>query len=524
LENFSVIEKSIKVFGEDVAQKAELQSVEGWETKERTENKRLARIVRSEKSFWDFDKFYFTPGMYSDGYSKPCSMHRDLVKQFDIPGVHVNLAARKHGKTVTLKKALVWRLLCGKLQIGLVFSELLYPNATNLLKNISQLIQDNERILHDYNPKFVEDNAEQFQFRTLAKATEHHWRYLAAFSEGRSTRSYNQLFNRPKEGYGDDLETVISSFSKESVRKRIELISEVFQSMADNGSLIVASNDVDKRGAMHMLRLEQEQGIIAKHWQVNAWKAWDGKPLWRNRYPAKTESELKLMLKPRNEADYQTTFQMNPTTPEGIFFKARDMQYIDSLPKDVRGVLYCDPNLAKKGKGDTTAITVMLWSPSLMKKIVPVVRCKSFSDSNDLLNIVLDLRRVIPGLRFIGFDGHVSQESSWTNNIRNWSRVNKQPFPRVNYYRLHVDDLAKNTQTGWNEGEFVFMRGIFDSTEGQEWLTQVLSFEGKKANLKDDAPDSFICADEMLSTLHLNKRKGDRVIRTSLSLNSRYNF
>jgi hypothetical protein len=524
LEKFSVINKSIQTFSDDVSNKAELQAVEAWPTKERTENKRLARIVRAEKNFWDFDKFYFTPNMYSDGYAKPCNMHRELVRQFDIPGVHIDLAPRKHGKTVTLKKASIWQFLTGQLDVGMVFSESLYPNATDMLKDIAELIKENERILHDYNPVFKESNAEQFQFRTMAKGTEHFWRYCAAFSEGRSTRGYIRKFNRPLKGYGDDIETLTSSFGKEPVKKRIELIGEAFSTLRDNGTIIVAGNDVDRRGAMHQLRIEQEEGVIARHWHVNVWKAWSKKPLWKARYPATNESQIKLMLKPRNEADYQTTFQMNPTLPEGTFFKLREFHYIDEIPRDARGVVYVDPNLAKKKQGDTTAMTVLLWSPSLLKKIVARVRCKSFSESNELLDIALALRLTIPGVRAIGFDGNVNQESAWTNNIRNWCRIKKAPFPRVHYYRFHVDDLAKNTQADWKDDNFVFMRNIFNDDEGHEWLMQVLAFDGKKANKTDDAPDSFICADEMLNQLHLCKRKGDQIIRPSISINANYSF
>ena len=524
MEKFSIIDKSIQVYSDDVVNRAELQSVEAWSTKERTENNRLARIIRAEKNFWEFDRFYFTPNMYTDGYAKPCQMHRDLVKQFDVPGVHINIAPRKHGKTVTLKKAMIWQFLTGKLDVGMVFSESLYPNATDMLKDIADLIKENERILYDYNPVFKESNSEQFQFRTMAKSTEHFWRYCAAFSEGRSTRGYIRKFNRPLKGFGDDIETLTSSFGNEPVKKRIELIGEAFSTLRDGGTIIVAGNDVDRRGAMHRLRTEQEQNVIAPHWHVNVWKAWDKKPLWKERYPARNETEIKAMLKPRNEADYQTTFQMNPTLPEGTFFKLREFHFIDEIPQDAKGVVYVDPNLSKKKQGDTTAMTCLLWSPSLMKKIVARVRCKSFSDSNELLNAVLALRFTIPGVRAIGFDGNVSQESTWTNNIRNWCKIKNAPFPRVNYYRFHVDDLAKNTQGDWDDDNFVFMRNCFNDDEGHEWLMQVLAFEGKKANKTDDAPDSLICADEMLTELHFNKRRGDRVVSTSLSMGSKYKF
>lgn len=178
---------------------------------------------------------------------------------------------------------------------------------------------------------------------------------------------------------------------------------------------------------------------------------------------------------------------------EGLIFKKEHYQEWDFIPSDAKGVVYCDPNLSKKGKGDTTGIVKLLYSYSTGKYYVSNAYCSSMNDADELLTKYLNLYE--DNSRFLGFDGNVSQESTWTQFVQNYcNRLNKVP-PIIHYQRYKVDDLAKNAQLIYNEGKILFPPNFKYSKDGEEFCSQLFSFNGKKNTKgKDDAPDALICA------------------------------
>lgn len=131
--------------------------------------------------------------------------------------------------------------------------------------------------------------------------------------------------------------------------------------------------------------------------------------------------------------------------------------------------------------------------------------CRSFSDSNKLLDNILSVKN--DRHRAVGFDGHVSQESTWTNNVRNYCKLYDTPFPHIEYCRFNVDDLAKNVQAIWGSGRIKINSTLSGSPDTNTFLAQLFAFSGKKANRADDAPDALICAFELLHKRKIVKRK-----------------
>ena len=184
---------------------------------------------------------------------------------------------------------------------------------------------------------------------------------------------------------------------------------------------------------------------------------------------------------------------------EGLIFKRDFYQEYDSIPPDARGVIYCDPNLAKKAKGDTTAIFKLLYAPSTGRYYVANCICRSYSDAQELVRDVLSLRS--DNARIIGFDGNYGQESHWGDHIQQYRKQHNIPPFRVDFKRYNVDTLAKSAQWMWGDGLILFPRGFEKTEMGQEALSQIYTFCGKKntkTGMKDDAPDALICAIELL--------------------------
>lgn len=102
------------------------------------------------------------------------------------------------------------------------------------------------------------------------------------------------------------------------------------------------------------------------------------------------------------------------------------------------------------------------------------------------------------------FDGHVSQEAVWTNNLLNFSRLNNIPVQYVEFKRYIVDDLATNAEREWKAGKFLFPLGLRKTEEGKRFTDQIFKFRTKKAKKKDDAADWLICALQLMSEYALN--------------------
>lgn len=180
----------------------------------------------------------------------------------------------------------------------------------------------------------------------------------------------------------------------------------------------------------------------------------------------------------------------------GNIFPEKFLQTYDELPADAKGVIFIDPNLSKKEQGDSTGGTALYYSKTTCKYYVHEVVCKSFADSGELLDRTLLLRK--ERCKLIAFDGNVTQESTWTQHVRNHCKITGVPFPVIHYKRYRVDDLAKNAELSYKSGDVLFNSAILRSEEGREYLKQLHAFSGKKSSKRDDAPDSFISAFEFI--------------------------
>jgi hypothetical protein len=506
MEAFSLAKLGINDLAEQAEEARAMRPADAWTASDRTPEQRQERLDRSQIDFWFFDRTYWPPELYEQGYSDPCEMHSRLLTIAETPGVQVVLGSRSSGKTVTCKKLFVWKILTGRVQIGGTYSHTL-PTASNILTDIVDLIRDNPRIMEDYGVKILKANEEQFALRVKGLRSTVR---VGAYSEGRSVRGYSRGFLRPSFFLADDCETRQSPRSPAFTRERIRVWSEAYKSMTPDGTFLMLGNDFAEETAMHRLRVEQDQGLLAERWKVWVFPAWivtplGGRSLWPARWPATSEAELRALLAPSDDGEWNGDYMQDPRPIDGEIFKRFYFSEYLELPDDARGVIFCDPNLSKKGKGDQTGIIALLYSRSTARFYVYRYRLKSYSGSNNLLNDVMEMRdeRIFA----IGFDGHVNQESTWTNNVRNWCAEHDAPFPRIDYKRYSVDLLAKNVTGDWDEGKILFPVGMALTSEGKAFIEQVFTFEGKAANLPDDAPDCLISAYELIHERKFARRE-----------------
>jgi len=189
-------------------------------------------------------------------------------------------------------------------------------------------------------------------------------------------------------------------------------------------------------------------------------------------------------------------------------FKWDCYQEADNVPEDIVSILYCDPNLALKAKGDKTAITVLGYSFLTQQYYVLGTALESFSDPNSLVETILQLRSQCSTIKAIGFDGNVTQESTWFHLLRSVSKQKRILLPQVDFCKYSTDTIAKNAQLAWARKQIFFPKNFSISSEKQEYLDQLRTFRTKKDGKPDDAPDSFICGFEFLHSRRLVRKVG----------------
>lgn len=496
MQSGTLIDLAMAKFERDTEQRIALAPVQAWPAAERHAAKRAQRLRQAVADFWKFDAIYFQPEMYGDGYSASPPAHKTIVKVAQTPGVHIIAGARSHGKTVVGKKVAAWLLLAGRVPFIGTLSHTL-PTSCNVLGDVAAIVAENARIMEDFGVVWGQRNQEQFQFR-CTHTTHNGWRYAMAFSEGRSVRGATRGFGRPGFLLGDDIETRVSPLSDDAVRDRVLFVKEAHKSLTANGTLVWMANNFDQRCAVNRLLAEQSAGLLPPHWRVHLLPAWQGKrPQWPARYPANTEQQLMALLQITDEAEWRGEYQQDPIPPAGEVFRREHYQEWQALPDDAKGVVYADQNLALKSRGDTSALVQLLYSPSTDCFFVGAARCRSYSDANQLLDDLFAMRSGGRVFRF-GMDGHVAQESTWTNFLRGYCRQRGLAFPHVQFCRFSVDHCATNLQARYAAGRLRFPPGFSGTQEGREFLDQMFAFTSKKAARHDDAPDAVICAHELL--------------------------
>ncbi len=521
--DFGHLESAFEQLAEDVRLRALYSQAPPWSAAESTRQAIDARreAIRAPGGFWKFDAWYFPPEAYDGQYARPNRhFHGTIVTATQKTGRECTLilGPHDHAKSAFVYKRIVHAILTGERHfIGLVSETLDTPRS--IVAAIGGFLARNERIRHDFpDLEILTASSEELCVRT--RDSRQSW--IKCFSEWRSPRGRNvDFFQRFDLIIVEDLENLMSPLDEEAVRRRRGKLGEYQAALAEDGCLIMTANNFAEECVSNRMLTEYRAGTLDPSWRVYCFVAWKepgdgssnrrGGPLWPERFAATSEAELRALLHPMDDDTWEGSFQQRPRKPTGFYFLSRHYAEWSTLPADLVALVWCDPNLALKSQGDTTAIHGLAYSHTTTRKYVLHPRCVSFSDSNDLLRaymaIVAQLYRQRVPVVGLGFDGNVSQESHWTSHLRNFARAEGIPLPRIEFRRYAVSDIAKNTQMEFNAGAFLFPAGFAKTDEGARYTAQLWSFTGRKRpGRKDDAPDALICANEFLYDLGYSQR------------------
>ncbi|HAT75547.1 MAG TPA: hypothetical protein DCS19_01580 [Flavobacterium sp.] len=505
------LDKEIALWLRDYQLRSSIEASTGFDESELTEDKRQKRLQLAQKDFWAFDRIYFPSKIYRQGFSKPATFHHRIVEIMNLSGIHFIAGPRAFAKSVTGRKFQLWELLTRKKRFTGAISEDLPPAQAYIAFMLTFLSQG--RIMQDFRPdiQIASKDVLQFSCTLFPSGTA----VYKAFSIDRSVRGQLEGLDRPESLVADDIETLDSSFTNEAVSKRLAKLQEAYESLdVSSANLTVFANNFDRRCLTNRLIEEQEkfsdEELQETRLKVHVFRAWEkGRSLWRSRFPANSEADLRRMLGVTSESSWQGNYQQNPMPADGEIFKREYYQEWSELPKDCRGVIYTDQNLAKKGKGDTTAITACLFSPKTGKFYINSAVCRSFSSSLELFNNILSMmtREIVQ----VCFDGNVSQESYWRDLLDAHGDNNEDIRLLDNYSvfkRYKTDELSANCQLLYEQSKILFPPGFANSKDGKQYLSQLFSFRGKKAGKTDDAPDSLICSIQAIFDRGFGRRSG----------------
>lgn len=512
---YSPLARSIAAREEALALRSLYSAASAWSEKEATRQRIDARRAAAcaPNGFWAFDRDYFPPEMY-DGQYAPANrqFHGAIITATEQQGRRCTLilGPHDHAKSAMVYKKVIHAALTGQRHyIGLVSETLTTPRS--ILDAVAGFLQRNARIRHDYpDLDIVVDAADELFLRTR----ENRGTWIKCFSEFRSPRGTNvELFQRPDLVCVEDFENMMSPLDAEAVERRRRKLAEYQSALAEDGCLVQTANNFAEECVANQMLTEYRDGNLDPSWNVLVFAAWkergdqvDNKrlgPLWPERYVASSEAELKTLLHPMDDATWDGSYQQRPRKPSGRYFLSAHYAEWNELPEDILALVWCDPNLAVKSKGDTTAMLALAFSRTTGRKYILEPRCRSFADSNDLLDAYMHIVARLYELRIpilgLGFEGVVSQESHWTSHVRNYCALHGIPVPRLEFRHYNVSVVAGNTQIEFGKGAFLFPQGFAKTEEGKVFCQQLWSFTGtKRSGHKDDAPDALISANEFL--------------------------
>jgi len=492
--------------------KSQLLSIAPFTPRECSAEATEKRIKKAEHDFNYFDRVYFPKQFYGDDYAAPGKFHRDICDTADYADkkVHLILGPRDHAKTAMLQKKFLWKFLYGKHQFMAIGSETL-DTPESYLSDLIYYLEYNDRLVHDFTLKWHECSTKKL-FAT--SKVNPRGTFVQTLSEEKSSRGKQRLQRRFGFILLTDYENYTSSLTPEAIRKRRNRLNEMRGSLTKDGVLIWEANNFDVDTLSNMLLTEQEKGIGSSSIEVHVYPAWDDtrpytqRSLWQTRFPANSEEELRQMLQPEDDYDWLGNYQQRPEARSGELFPKTFYREYTNMPEDLQSVIFVDPNCSEKGKGDTTGMPCLGFSPSTKMFYVTAARCRSYFLSNDLLMDALTLYRgeQEKGIQLIaiGMDGNVTQESVWKNNIYNFITINNFPYPPVQFRKYNVDLLVTNLSSIYMEKKLLFPPDFGNTEEGKAALKQFHGFRLKKAGKKDDFPDAMICAFTLLIELGIS--------------------
>ncbi len=494
MSGFSVIEAQIaerekQLIAEAAYGKGFKSLPEDWDAT------RTKRIEKSSNDFAYFAKTYF-PQWFEFEF---CKEHRDLIGAVgkDDRMVRFYAGPREFGKTRIFRVLKVWCACFGKKHH--------YSKASDTL----DLVEKDFRYVRDiikFNPKIVSD------FGNIIDET---WDTLHSFrikphkhNPLGTTFIANSFTVTPRGEVGetrvdfiefDDFEDFSTSINPDISRSKLEVIERDFQpALSNTGCAVYLGNNARTTCLINILAEMIDAERAAQHPAVelhiiDGWNEKQSRPTWYQRYQFTTEDAMRTALGLSINV-WNAEHRQKPSPPEGSRFLLAHWATFSKIPKDARGIIFCDPAFGETS--DFKTFVILLYAPSLKKFIVPEAFVRRCGWEEYFLAMYDAYTRYMGQLYWIGWESNFAQ-AQYLEFRKIYVSTRHKPDLPIRHIEVEGDKFFRIAQleTPFSLGHILFIDTFLGSRDGIEAQSQMIGYEGKKtATHRVDFPDALASA------------------------------
>jgi hypothetical protein len=187
-------------------------------------------------------------------------------------------------------------------------------------------------------------------------------------------------------------------------------------------------------------------------------------------------------------------YQQRPSPPEGARFRSNDWVTFDAVPKDARGVMFCDPAMGTKS--DFKAIAMVLWSVRAHKFLVPAVFVRRCGWEEYFLGMYSLYERFRNHIAYIGWENNFYQ-GQFLEFRRLYASVKDRPPLPVRPIDVEGEKFwrIEQIETPYSMHDIAFAKDFLSSPDGVEAHSQLIGYQGKKDGThRVDFPDALSSA------------------------------
>jgi hypothetical protein len=293
----------------------------------------------------------------------------------------------------------------------------------------------------------------------------------------------------------DDYEDYSTSINPNISQLKFDILQRDFlPSLAEDGCAVMLGNNARTTCIFNILKTLPEKERKEKYpflelYFIPAWDEKNNKPTWHERYNYNSEDEMRLAFGVSRSV-WDAEYQQKPSPPEGSRFLLRDWTIYDTLPKDARGVMICDPAIGETH--DYKAVALLFFSPSTRRFYSPDCFCRRCGWEEYFLGMYSLYERYKNHIAYIGWESNFHQAQFLDFQRLFQSTANR---PRLPIRKFNVEGKKEwrieKLETPYSMHDILFAKSFTQSKDGIEAQAQLISY-GSGGH--DDYPDALASA------------------------------
>lgn len=460
------------------------------------EKGRARRLERASGDFFYFATTYFPATFFTAPFNKA---HRWMMNQALRADRSITAIAahRGFGKTMLFRVFKIWCALFGKRHFYGKVSDTIDLVGKDF-RHVRLELDHNAKIISDFGRLISRDWNTVYAFFVEPHPYNSRGTLFSAFSTTVTARG-ELAQTRPDFLEFDDFEDFSTSINPDKSREKIEIIERDFlPALADNGASVLIGNNARTTCLFSILLNMPEADRQALHpaFEMKVIPAWDhqaDRPTWHERYAFRTEEEMRSAFRV-SVSVWKAEFQQSPAPPEGARFLFKHWATFERLPRDARGVLFCDPAMGEKS--DFKAIAPVFWSARMRRFLVPGAFVRRCGWEEYFLGMYTMYERYGEHIAYIAWESNFFQ-GQFLEFQRLYASVKDRPPLPIRPVEVKDDKFwrIEQIETPFSMGNILFAADFLHSADGVEAQSQLIGYQGKKSSThKVDFPDALASA------------------------------